>query len=250
MTVIQTHPGRVASVSKAARVLNEVLSSEVILTVREISWRVGIPRSTVHSICATLVCEGMLELAESRGYRPGHIFLEAGAQILGEKGITEAATPVMRTLPTIPGFDAYFGLLSGAHIVYLDRRSYDPRRAAPHYSGSRAHAWRTACGKAALSTLHPDDVARRLGMMEPATPSFDPVQLGTELEQVRTRGFVVSSTFQKGRTAVGAAVTDPSGSFVGGISIAGLSARFNHAILQQTIAAVTKAAREISEHLV
>jgi DNA-binding IclR family transcriptional regulator len=89
--------------------------------------------------------------------------------------------------------------------------------------GLRAPAHLTGCGKAALALLPPAEVAARVEAVCAAESRHLPdlADLARELDGARRAGFVVSDTFQPGRTSVAAPIPDPAGAPAGGISVAG-----------------------------
>jgi hypothetical protein len=108
--------------------------------------------------------------------------------------------------------------------------------------GLRAPAHLTGCGKAALALLPPTEVAARVEAVCAAESRHLPdlAALARELDRARRAGFVVSDTFQPGRTSVAAPIPDPAGAPAGGISVAGptplLAARLDR-IRDQVVAA-------------
>jgi DNA-binding IclR family transcriptional regulator len=72
--------------------------------------------------------------------------------------------------------------------------------------GLRAPAHLTGCGKAALALLPPAEVAARVEAVCAAESRHLPdlADLARELDGARRAGFVVSDTFQPGRTSVAA----------------------------------------------
>ena len=89
--------------------------------------------------------------------------------------------------------------------------------------GLRAPAWRGGCGKAALARLAPAEVDERIARLcrdERLDPP-DAALLADELAAAREAGYLVSSSFQAGRTSVAAAVVDGDARPLGGLSVAG-----------------------------
>ncbi|MEK6438973.1 IclR family transcriptional regulator [Pseudonocardia sp. T1-2H] len=242
----------VASVSKAVSLLRMFTPSASVLSIRQLADRTGIPRSTVHALCATLSAEGLLELVPQAGYRLGPTLLELGGQIVERAGLVEAAEPVMGRLPRIRGMEAHLGQLVGGWVVYLHHRSFDSMRVPmANWVGLRAPAFLTGCGKATLSLLEPKDVEARmrsLSRSEQVRPP-DASTLRDELTAAREQGFVVSRTFQQDRTSVAAPVVGPDGVPVGGLSVAGPSSLFTPRLTEQAAHDVKEAARQTGARL-
>ncbi|NUR89968.1 MAG: helix-turn-helix domain-containing protein [Nonomuraea sp.] len=65
----------VRAVTKAVSVLRALADAPEALSVRDLAGRTGIPRSTVHALCATLCSEGLVEQEPGSGYRLGALRL-------------------------------------------------------------------------------------------------------------------------------------------------------------------------------
>jgi DNA-binding IclR family transcriptional regulator len=232
---------RVGSVAKAARVLQAFTPLVTSLSVRQVAERTGIPRSTAHALCVTLCDAGLLEEA-GRGYRLGPALVGLGGQVIERTGLVDAAEGVLGRLAPGDGLEIHLGQLVGGWVVYLDRASGPVRAPMHNRVGLRAPAHLTGCGKAALALLPPAEVAARVETVCAAESRHLPdlAALARELDRARRAGFVVSDTFQPGRTSVAAPIPDPAGQPAGGISVAGptplLAARLDR-IRDQVVAA-------------
>ena len=111
--------------------------------------------------------------------------------------------------------------------------------------GLRAPAWRGGCGKAALSRLAPAEVDERVARLcrEEDVPPPDGPALHAELTQARRDGWLVSSSFQPGRTSVAAPVVRADGAPVGGLSVAGPSGLFPPTVVRRLGPRVAESAR-------
>jgi DNA-binding IclR family transcriptional regulator len=214
---------RVGSVAKAARVLQAFTPLVTSLSVRQVAERTGIPRSTAHALCVTLCDAGLLEEEAGRGYRLGPALVGLGGQVIERTGLVDAAEGVLGRLAPGDGLEIHLGQLVGGWVVYLDRASGPVRAPMHNRVGLRAPAHLTGCGKAALALLPPAEVAARVATVCAAESRHLPdlAALARELAGARRAGFVVSDTFQPGRTSVAAPIPDPAGQPAGGISVAG-----------------------------
>lgn len=241
----------VSSVGKAATVLRSFTPTVEVLSVRQLATRTGVPRSTVHALCATLCREGMLEPVLRRGYRLGPLLVGLGGQIIERIGLVEAARDSMSRLLRTGVQEAHLGQLADGWVVYLHRVCGDIRSPMANRVGLRAPAFRTGCGKAALAPLGCDEAVRRVRrtcraekLRLPDLPA-----LREELGRAREQGYVVSQSFQPGRTSVAAWVLAPGGVSVGGVSVAAPTATFSTRAIRQAAEDVTAVAAEVSERL-
>src|SRR3712207_6689293 len=102
------------------RVLHAFTPLTPVLSLRQLSERTAIPRSTVHALCSTLVESGMLEEVPARGYRLGESLLDLGGQVIDRTGLVDAADGVLERVRRREGTEAHLGQLVGGWIVYLD----------------------------------------------------------------------------------------------------------------------------------
>ena len=242
---------RVGAVAKAARVLEAFTPLVTSLSVRQVAERTGIPRSTAHALCLTLCDAGLLEEAGGRGYRLGPALVGLGGQVIERTGLVGAAEGVLGRLAPGDGLEIHLGQLVGGWVVYLDRASGPVRAPMHNRVGLRAPAHLTGCGKAALAMLPPAEVAARVEEVCAAESRRPPdlAALTRELARARRAGFVVSDTFQPGRTSVAAPVLDPAGRPAGGISVAGptpLLAGRRDRIRDQVVAAAATISRRLA----
>jgi DNA-binding IclR family transcriptional regulator len=77
----------------------------------------------------------------------------------------------------------------------------------------------------------------------------DLAALARELDGARRAGFVVSDTFQPGRTSVAAPIPDPAGAPAGGISVAGPTPLLTRSRLDRIRDQVVAAASLIGQRL-
>jgi DNA-binding IclR family transcriptional regulator len=217
----------VAAVGKAAALLRAYGPAVEVLSTRQLAARTGIPRSTVHTLAGTLAAEGLLEAVAGRGYRLGPLLVGLAGQIIERTGLVAAVEGALGPLLRTAGLEVHVGQLVGGWIVYLHREAGSVRPPMDNRVGLRAPAWRGGCGKAALAQLPAAEVEARLRRLcrEQGVPLPDLPALHAELDVGRERGYLVSSSFQAGRTSVAAAVVGPDGP-VGGLSVAGPSALF------------------------
>jgi DNA-binding IclR family transcriptional regulator len=243
---------RVAAVAKAARVLQAFTPLVTSLTVRQLAERTGIPRSTAHALCLTLCDAGLLEEVAGRGYRLGPALVGLGGQVIERTGLVDAAEGVLERLASGDGLETHLGQLVGGWVVYLDRSSGPVRAKMHNRVGLRAPAHLTGCGKAALALLPAAEVAARVQAVCAAESRRPPdlAALAGELTAARRAGFVVSGTFQPGRTSVAAPIPDPAGLPAGGISVAGptplLAGRRLDRIRDQVVAAAALVSRRLA----
>lgn len=242
----------VASVAKAAAVLQAFSPLTTSLTVRQLADRTGIPRSTVHALCSTLCDAGLLENLSGHGYQLGATLVTLGGHVIDRTGLVSAAERPLAELRLVAGYELHLAQLVQSWVVYLDRRTGEGAAPMRNRGSLRALAHRTGCGRAALSMLpEPDrrgrieDGCRREGVTPP-----DEDEMRSSLEQAHATGFVVTTDARPGRTSVAAAVLDAREQPIGGVSIAASSETMSESVIRRLAPRVVRLAADISRRLV
>lgn len=250
--VARTDRSTIASVTKAAAILQAFTPLTTTLSVRQLAERTAIPRSTVHTLCTTLCRAGLLELVDGRGYQLGPMLVTLGGHVIDRTGLVAAAEHPLQRVQLDEEQEVHLGQLVDSWIVYLDRRAGPDAVPMRNRVGLRALAHRTGCGKAALAMLPTPErhALVRHGCRLESTPTPDLATLDAELDAARGRGHVVSDVFHPGRTSVAAPVLDVYERPVGGVSIAMSSTAFTAAAARAVTPRVIALAAEISRELV
>jgi DNA-binding IclR family transcriptional regulator len=250
LDTVETSAKRVGSVVKAMSVLREFTPQRRVLTVRQIATGTGLPRSTCHALCATLVSESMLEQLPGGGYRLGTELALMGGQVIERLGLVEAASGPMKDLSRRCAGEVHLGQLVGGYVVYLTRIENKRELPMRNRLGLRAPAFLTGCGKAALYCL-PEDEVRELVKTASREVDVDPDVEGllVDLREARLRGYAVSDSFQRNRTSIAAPISGRGGAIVGGISIAQTATSLPPEVIEKRGEAVAAAATEVSAKL-
>jgi DNA-binding IclR family transcriptional regulator len=184
------------AVTRAAAIL-EVLAEDgaIALGPSELSRRLGLPKSSIANICGALADAGLVRRVGT-GFALGRRLAELGGAYLVAVDMVQEFYDAARDLPTGSEETVQHGELDGLEMTYLAR--HDGRQPVRLTSaiGRRLPATSTATGKAALASLDPRDLDRRLDgitALAPASPrahrSVD--ALLRDLEGVRARGYAI-----------------------------------------------------------
>ncbi len=194
------------------------------LSASEIARRIGIPRTNVLRLLATLQGRGWLERTEDgASYRVGLRAFEIGANYLAAKSGAAALRSVLNELVTVTKCTAYAGVLDGDDVVITHCIEGTLPIRFVWKIGDRLPCTTTAIGKAILSHLLNGDSAQlsrphRLRALTPKSIKSRKT-LQRELEQARKDGWaIVREESHAGLTAVGAAVM-AGGKPVSGVSV-------------------------------
>ncbi|MCX7624393.1 MAG: IclR family transcriptional regulator [Thermomicrobium sp.] len=247
--------GHSPSVARAVAVLNALARSSDGLTLSALARELREPKSTLHGVLAALVEAGLLVRDEAtKRYRLGaHILALAGAYARQSdllRAFSEVARPLAREL----GETIQLAILQGREVLYIGKQEGTQWVRLASEVGTRLPAQATSLGKCLLAWLPPDELDRLLaeGPLVALTPRTitDPDVLRAELAQVRERGYAID----RGETlsdvwCFGAPIRDAHGAVVAAVSISVPVTRITPERVDELIAAVRRAAAELSHRL-
>jgi IclR family KDG regulon transcriptional repressor len=247
---------RLSSVQNAARLLKEFGSAEDELGVTELARRLGLGKSTVHRLLATLTAERILEHDPVTGtYRLGLMMWELGARVSVHRVLHDAATTVIEELRNATKETVQVAVLDGREVVYVERLESPHTLRLFGRVGHRNWAHCTSTGKVLLAFL-PE---RRLQVLlegwrpERRTEATicDLPQLRAELDRVRAQGWAENiGESVPGAASVAAPVRNARGEVIAAVSLAGPTMRVDGDTLRRFFrASVIQAGDAISDQL-
>lgn len=188
----------VPALARAIQVMDLISLSDERLTISEISRRIGIPKSTAHGICATLVQSELLAKRSDQIIRIGpHVMRWANAFSRSTDVMDEFLT-IWDAESDFPGATITLSVLDTADVVYIAVRNSSRYQGFFSFSvGARLPAAFTATGKAFLMNMRESEVRRLYadGLPEPLTPfSVQSVDaLLEELRKFRSLGYSIDN---------------------------------------------------------
>jgi DNA-binding IclR family transcriptional regulator len=224
---------RIATNMRTLLILEVVGTSGEPMTPTEINQSIGLPKQTIHRLCATLVEEGFLV------YEPNGKRLRAArrARVLGAGLLHSSRDHILRRqilvdLAIKTGETINYVIPEDDGMSYLDRveTGWAFRVQLPIGSNVPFHC--TASGKTFLASL---DIRKRRAFargltLERKTPKTitDPDTLLRELSTVAKDGFAIDNEeFMDGMVAIAVPVTDDAGRFLAAIACHGPNVRLS-----------------------
>lgn len=240
---------------EAALSILETLGTVHELGVTELARKLGMGKSSVYRLLATLARRGYVEKnPQSERYQLTYRLFAVGSPAAERYGLRETAHPVMQRLAAETGETVNLGVLDGRRVVNLHKveSRHLLRMHLQVGGGVPAHA--TALGKVLLAALEPAEVNRRLSgrRLERLTRRTIGARtsLHKALARIRERGFAIDDEeCSLGLRCVAAPILDHRRSVVAALSISGPSQRLPHAALSRMAEVVRAAAREVSHRL-
>ncbi|MGQ0575468.1 MAG: IclR family transcriptional regulator [Pseudonocardia sp.] len=244
-----------STVRNAARLLKSFLTREESIGVSELARRLGLGKSNVHRLLATLVGEGLVEQdPHTGGYRLGIVMFELGEAVKVHLDLHAAAGPVLAHLRAQTGESSQVGVLDGDEVVYVDRLESAHTLRLFTETGRRVPAHCTSSGKVLLA--HRPDAERErflaravLTALTPHTITA-PDALRAELGDVRARGWAEAINEREiGVASIAAPIRDVHGEVVAAISIGAPVARFGAVPRRRIARALVEAGEAVSRRL-
>ncbi|MGH9088590.1 MAG: IclR family transcriptional regulator [Acidimicrobiales bacterium] len=224
------HQGGVQVISRVTAILRALADAPSGLGIAELSRIVGLPRSTVYRIVATLADDGFVTNGTGRrGLRlgPELAHLAAAAQ----RGLAEAAHPHMEKMANNMNETVDLAVFQHGQVRFVDQVVGNQRLRAEVVIGELFPAYCTANGKAFLAAL-PDqslDAALAATPLIRRTPHtvVRQAELRRQLDEIRETGVAFDREEHTPQIcAVGAVIRDQLGRVAAAITIATPAARF------------------------
>ena len=163
----------------------------------ELARRLGLPKSSIANICNALADVGLVRRIGT-GFALGRKLAELGGAYLAAVDAVQEFYEACRLLPTGSEETIQLAVLDGVEMTYLARHDGQQPVRLTSQIGRRLPATVTATGKAALASLDPRELERRLagmGDMPVLTArshrSLD--ELRADLIEVRSRGYAIDN---------------------------------------------------------
>jgi IclR family acetate operon transcriptional repressor len=225
-------------VGRAMTILTAFGPADTVVGLAELTRRTRLPKATVHRLLGELTAWAAVERTEG-GYRLGMRLFELGQLAPRQRGLREAALPLLSDLYEATHETVHLGVLDGLQVVYVEKLAGRGGPALASRVGGRMPAHCTGLGKAMLafsppSVLH-DVVAAGLTRLTTRTIVM-PGILERELTTVRTRGVAFEhEESTPGVVCAACPVLGPDGTALAAISVAGWADRLDTARLAPAV---------------
>jgi len=213
------------TVDKAISILQQFTVAEPQLGVSELSRRLGLTRSTVHRLLASLRQGGLIEQdPATHKYRLGRTAVDLGYTAIYTDPLLVTALPYLYFLSDQVGETVYLGERRGDEVAtVLHVLSPSSREQMHWYNRLPLHS--SSSGKVLLAY---SDESYLADWLEQDLPAFtehtvtDAVALREELRQIREQGFAAcSEEYKLGVNAVAVPVSDQEDVVVAALSVLG-----------------------------
>lgn len=253
-TVKQPYENR--SLQRALAILNTFSMTSPALTLRELSERLVLHRSTVYRLAVNLVAAGVLKYDDTtRKYSLGLRLFELGAVVVNDMNLPIKARPYLVELRNRTDETVHLGILDGTDVVYVEKFESSHSLKLSGLYGSRRPLYATALGRVLLAGLPPEEARARVlasGPLVKRTPHTvnDIDSVMRKVQQVREQGYSYDDQETEiGLRCIAAPVRDFSGAVVAAVGISGPAFRIHKDRLIAFRQAVEEAAAAISQEI-
>ncbi len=244
-------PRNVPALARGAAILDMVALAEEPQTLSTLARGLGLPKSTVHGLCSTLLNLGLLVRRSDGSFRVGpHVMRWANA-FVASTDLTAEFASLWDELKVLPNGTITLSVLDGTDVVYIGCRNSGQPLGITFRIGMRLPAIYTATGKAFLSNMSEmrvRELARR-SWPEPLTPRSvrNVTELLRELKTCRERGYSIDDgQTREGMYCFGTVVRDSSGQPVAGVAVSLLADDVNPGNMQLAADSIQVIARKLS----
>lgn len=242
----------IRSVERALDVLLCFSSKTQELTMTQIAEQVGIHKSTVHRLLATLEVKRFVQRDPVSGiYRPGNRLLQMAFLTLARNDLREISAPYMKKLNEMHRETMTLSILDGSEVVYIAVLESPQTVKLAATPGERLPAFCTASGKVMIA-YSPDNVMQEI--FNQGFPEYTPYTIRTIekmlhiITLVRERGFAYSEQeYEEGINAIAAPILDKNNQPLAAIAVAGPAYRLSVERMLEIGPSVASFAKEITK---
>jgi DNA-binding IclR family transcriptional regulator len=241
-------------VQKAFSIIS-VLSEGMDLSLTEITQRLKLPKSTVHSLLETLKLEKVVEKDTNNGkFHLGVKLVELGNRAQLELDICKTALPFLRGLNTEFDETIHLTVLDNDEVLYVGCIESSRRLRTYSVLGVRAPLYCTAVGKAILAFLPEEEINRiiRNKSLKKITANTlaDEDLLLKDLAKIRKRGYAIDDMeHEEHLRCIGAPIRNVQGEVFASLSISGPAVRNTYERIETMAPSIVTAGLEISKRL-
>jgi DNA-binding IclR family transcriptional regulator len=224
------------------------------LSMTQISEKVGMNKSTVHRLLATLERKRFVERNPVTGtYRAGIHLLQLAYLVMETSDLRRVSEPFLRRLWEKHLETVDLAVFDGNEVIFISVLESPQRIKLAAAVGQRLPAFCTASGKAILAYMPRDSVLHMLKHdLQKYTPStiVSLEQIVEDLRICEEQGFAIAvQEYEEGINAVGAPVVGRNGQPIATVSVAGPAYRLTREKMIEIGPSVRATADEISREL-
>lgn len=241
---------QISAVSRTIRVL-EILSQYKSINLESLAKETDLPKATLIRFLTTLGSLGYVYRDPNDRYSLTLKMFSVGSHSLEHMDLLRIARPVAEALAEELGETVHMGILEEDAAIYVLKVESKYTIRMHSRVGKAIPLYCTAIGKMLLSDLDDQERHGTVGRLKlvPFTPNTirTPEELERELMEIREKGWSMDrEEHEEGVSCICAPVRDYTGKAAAALSVSWPLFRYDPSLAESYIAAITKAAREIS----
>ncbi|WP_078553445.1 IclR family transcriptional regulator [Bacillus alkalicellulosilyticus] len=245
----------IQAVERALKILDLFDEFDKELKITEISDRMGLHKSTVHSLLKTLQQHHYIEQNQENGkYRLGLKLFERGNYVIQSMDLRKLASDSLQRLSKESGKTVHLVVLDGREGIYIDK--VESATATVLYSriGRRVPIHSSAVGKALVAFKSLEEIEKLIEdyhfkQQTPKTIS-NKEEFLKEIELIQKQGYAVDNEENEpGVFCVALPIKDHTGQVIAAISMSTTATRVAEEGLEKPVEMLTVTSKEISKKL-
>ncbi|MBV2144672.1 IclR family transcriptional regulator [Falsochrobactrum sp. TDYN1] len=244
----------VPAVMRAAQILDQIAQAGGGMKLSDLVRQTGLPKSSVHGLCHTLVYLKLLKLNSDGSFTMGPQSVRWANVFLASSDIIGAFHAAVVQEKELDAYTLTLSHLEGPEVIYLSCRNSSAPLGITFRIGMRVPAVFTATGKAMLAAMSQHERIRHLppDWPDPITPaSVRSVQaLGVEIAEVSAKGYSLDNgQLREGMFCIGAAICDSQSRPVAGVALSMMAAEARPDIIEGMGQRVRALADAVARHM-
>ncbi|OVZ56318.1 IclR family transcriptional regulator [Pigmentiphaga sp. NML080357] len=245
----------VPGLERGLRVLCEVGKGDGTVTAPDLARRLGVPRTTVFRLLATLERLGFVQRAENgRDYSLGMAVLRLGFEYLASLELTQLGAPLLERVRNEFNLSCHLVVRDGPDIVYVAKAAANTPLASSVNVGTRLPAHATVLGRVLMAemaldelrALYPDGTLAAVNSFTPRSVE----ELHALLQRDRRRPYLLhEGFFESGISTLAAPVRTQGGAIVAALGVAMPAVPLEDSRLERLARSVCDSAAELSSLL-
>lgn len=225
------------------------------MTATEINAHLGLPKQSIHRLCATLEEQGFITRSGgSMRYHAARRLRALGAGLLGHSHFHVTRHQILQRVSQQVGETVNFAVPQPDGMNYIDRVETDWPFRVQLPVGTRVPFHCTASGKTFLASLTKPKRRRLVGALDMTKKTRfthgTPESLLDDVAQVAKQGYAIDNEeFVLDMVAIAVPITDPHGVYIGAVSFHGPTQRISIDTAVQALPHLQDAAARLREAL-
>ena len=246
--------GLVPSVTRALALLDLLAQERAPMGLARLASSLGLPKSSVHALCNTLLTLGYLRRQGDAGFFIGPRVMPLADAFVSGTDVAQSFNRLWDEMGTPPEETVILSVLNGTDVVYVAARSGVRPLGLAFRVGMRLPAHLAASGRAMLA-FQPPEAVRAMYAGFPLSPPARGAALTVdvlleELAHTRRRGYSVDDEgVREGVHCIGAPVFDATSAVVAGVGVCIQKAVVDAPTRAKHLKTVLRVAGDLSQRL-